>query len=693
MFTISVDTGGTFTDVVVADAEGGIWLAKALTAGDRAYCAIDSALQDIGTRLGISPRELLARTSRFNYGTTRSTNAVVEGATARTAFFTTAGFPDILLLREGGKPDPFRPMPYGRPYVPRHLTFEIEERIDSDGSVYRPLDEESVVRAIESARAQRVEAVAVCLLWSVANAAHERRVGELLAAHAPELAVTLSHQLNPTIREYRRASATALDASLKPLMQAYLRTLETDLRDAGLVGDLFISTSYGGSWRVPEIVDKPIYSIGSGPSMAPVAAVHYADADLPGGAAAHDLLVTDTGGTTFDVGLVRGGEIQQTGETWLGGRWVGAITGIRAVDVKSIGAGGGSIAWIDSGGLLRVGPRSAGSSPGPACYGRGGTEPTVTDAALLLGYLSGENFLGGRLPIDVGEARTAYAALAERLDMSVEEAAHAALTIATDNIVTAVREATIAQGVDPREVTIVAGGGAAGVNVGRIAAELGTRTVLLPSTAGAMSACGALFSDVVSEFTTVDFTATASLDAVRAAEALATVRAGAQRFLDGLADGTTKEQQIDFSVEARYPQQVWELTVPLPECRLTPADTPALHEDFHRVHERMFGLREPGQTLEVVAWKARATAVLEKPTVIVDPTGRRESATPERVSRAFFGGTGWVDVAIHRGDRLPIGAEIAGPAVIQEPTTTIVAYPGQRIRVTAGGNYLLETES
>jgi len=691
VYTISVDTGGTFTDVVVADSSGTLILAKALTNRERAFSAVSEALDEIGERLGLSTRDVISRTARFNYGTTRSTNAVVEGTAARTALFTTAGFPDVLLLREGGKPDPFRPMPYGKPYVPRHLTFEIDERMDAEGTPYRPLNEQSVRQAIDAAREQGAEAVAVSLLWSVANPAHELRVGELLDRHANGLPYTLSHQLNPMIREYRRASATSLDASLKPLMQTFFRDLEDDLRAAGFTGDLFISTSYGGSWRVPEIADKPIYSVGSGPSMAPVAAVHYADTDLPGGAAAHDLLVTDTGGTTFDVGLVRAGQIQQTNETWLGGRWIGKITGTRAVDVKSIGAGGGSIAWIDSGGLLRVGPRSAGSSPGPACYGLGGTQPTVTDAALVLGYLDPANFLGGRLKIDVDAAREVYEELGGRLGMTVEEAAHAALTISADNIVTAVRETTIAQGVDPREVTIVAGGGAAGMNIARIAAELGTRQVLLPRTAGAMSACGALFSDVVSEFSAVSYTETAAFDAAAANAALAEVDDKATRFLAGLGDGLAVEEKIEFSVEARYRQQAWELPVPLPARRLTAEHLPELEETFHQVHERVFGVREPGQYLELVSWTARAEAVLAKPDVRVDGDGRADHVVVDHTAPVYFGGTGWQDAAFHLGAALPLGAVVEGPAVIQEPTTTVVVYPGQRAEVTASGNYLITT--
>ena len=275
-FRISVDTGGTFTDVIVADEEGALHLAKAPTDLARAFQSIENALAQLEPELGVTVAELLARTDVFTYGTTRATNAIVEGRTARTAFFTTEGFPDILLLREGGKPEPFRQLPYPPPYVPRYLTFEIRERIDSEGDVFVTLDEQSVLDAIAEARRLRAEAVAVCLIWSIVNPEHELRVGELLAREWPEVPFTLSHQLNPIIREYRRASSTAIDASLKPVMQDYLRTLEQDLRAAGLGGHVFVATSFGGAWRPQEVTERPIYSIGSGPSMAPVAALTYA---------------------------------------------------------------------------------------------------------------------------------------------------------------------------------------------------------------------------------------------------------------------------------------------------------------------------------------------------------------------------------------------------------------------------------
>ena len=688
-YRISVDTGGTFTDVVVADDAGELHIGKALTTYQRAFEGIATGLEQIARQLGVELDALLTRADHFTYGTTRSTNAIVEHKTPPTAFFTTEGFPDILLMREGGKLDPFRQLPYPPPYVPRSRTFEIPERVDADGSVFRALDEEATVAAIHGAVAAGHEAIGVCLLWSTVNPGHELRVGELIAEHAPGVPFTLSHQLNPIVREYRRASSTVIDASLKPVMQAFLRELERDLRDAGFRGHLFVSTSFGGAWRPAEVIERPIYSVGSGPSMAPVAAVTYGALELGRNGMPPNLLVCDTGGTTFDVGLISDGQIHYTSETWLGGRWIGHITGTRAVDVKSIGAGGGSIAWADAGGMLHVGPQSSGADPGPACYGRGGVEPTITDAALLLGYLDGSNFLGGELVLDRAAAERAFAPLAERFGMTIEEAADAALVIASENIVGAIREITISQGIDPREVAIVAGGGASGLNIVAIARELGVGTVLIPKTAGALSACGALYSDVVSEFSVSRYAETRTLDRADVNEALEAAESRADAFLAALEDVEVVGVRREYFVEARYKQQVWELNVALPFDRVrSDEDVRAIEQAFHEVHQRIYAVHEPGQYLECLVWKVRATAELAKPAITGAAAGG--SAAPE-IAPLYFRGLGRIDGPRHDGTALAGGDHVDGPAVIREPTTTIVVPPGARATVTRSGNYLIDT--
>jgi N-methylhydantoinase A len=691
IYRISVDTGGTFTDVVVADAEGKLSISKALTTPRRAFEGINTALADIASTLGLSVRDLLTAGESFTYGTTRATNAIVEGKTARTAFFTTHGFPDILLLREGGKRDPFRQIPYPPPYIPRYLTFEIEERIDSEGDIFIPLNEGSVRAALERCRDLEVQAIGVSLLRSIVNPAHELRVGNLIAEALPDVPFTLSHQLNPIVREYRRTSSCVIDASLKPLMQEHLSTLDADLRAAGFHGHLFVATSFGGSWRPEEVIERPIYSVGSGPSMAPVAALIYTAAERATDDQNADFLVCDTGGTTFDVGLVSSGQINYTAETWLGGRWIGHITGIRSVDVKSIGAGGGSIAWLDPGGLLRVGPQSAGAEPGPACYGHGGTLPTVTDSAVILGYIDPNYFLGGRLALDVDAARRALAEhVAAPLGWSVEDAASAVLVIATENIVGAIREITISQGIDPREVMIVAGGGASGLNIVPIARELGCTRVMLPSTAGALSACGAMYADIISEFSVSRYVETRGFDFDAVNEALAMVEDRAKAFLRGLEDIDLVSTRIEFLVAARYRQQVWELDIPLAGSRLKcEADVRALEQTFHDTHRRVFAVDEPGQYLECLVWKSRATAVTAKPAVSARAL---ESGDGDMVKHgpAFFRNLGLTETPMYSGVYLTPGTCVTGPAIIREPTTTVVVYPGSTVTVTPLGNYLLE---
>lgn len=390
-YRISVDTGGTFTDMVVLDEAGRLHLGKALTTPDRIFDGMAGALAVVADQIGLSPGDLLGQTSILLYGTTRATNAIVTRKTAKTAFLTTMGFRDTLTLKEGGKHGPHDySYDYPDPYIPRRYTFEIEGRIGAQGEEVVPVSQEQIRQVVATLKQRAFEAVAVSLLWSIADPAHELAVGRMLDEMMPGVPYTLSHQLVPILREYRRASATAIDASLKPLMQRHLRDMDKDLNAAGFCGDLLISTSVGGCQQVDELIARPIHTLKSGPAMAPVAGRAYAAVERLGGNA----IVCDTGGTTFDVGLVRDGSLVYTRDAWLGQRWLGDIIGTSTVDVRSVGAGGGSIAWLDPGGLLRVGPQSAGSVPGPACYGRGGDQPTVTDAALVLGYIDPAYFNG-----------------------------------------------------------------------------------------------------------------------------------------------------------------------------------------------------------------------------------------------------------------------------------------------------------
>jgi N-methylhydantoinase B len=428
----------------------------------------------------------------------------------------------------------------------------------------------------------------------------------------------------------------------------------------------------------------------SGPAMAPLAGLSYAQSEnLP-----QEVLIVDTGGTTFDVSLVRNGEIKYTRETWLGAPYTGHNVGMASVDVRSVGAGGGSIAWVDSGGLLQVGPRSAGAMPGPACYAQGGTEPTVTDAALVLGYIDPEHFLNGRMPLDASAARAAIAEIAEPLGMSPEKAAFAVITIASETMIKAIEEITVNEGVNPRESVLVAGGGAAGLNILPIAKALGCKQVLLPKTAGALTAYGAQFSDIVTEFSASQFARSDHWAADDVNKTLGGITAQMESFADELRAKGITTFKSEFFVDARYANQQYETEIKMPTARFdSAADLTALVAAFNENHQRLYGVSEEDAVLECLNWKGRLTASLEKPAPSRARAGIGAAPTADRSTRAFFGDLGEFDAPVYLGATLGAGATIDGPAIIEEPTTTVVIYPGSRATVTDAGNYLLDVES
>jgi len=684
-YKISVDTGGTFTDVVVQDDKGKVVIGKALTTPDRIFEGMRGAIQMAAGELGVSLETLLGEAGLLIYGTTRSTNAIVQGKVAKTAFLTTKGFPDILVTREGGKfgPHDFS-YDFPKPYIARRHTFEVGERVSSEGEIVTELDEAGARELARKLVDDGFEAAAVCFLWSIANPKHELRMAEILAEDAPGIAVSLSHVLVPIVREYRRASTTAIDASIKPLMQNHLREMQQDLVAAGFAGDVLVSTSAGGCTHVADLVEKPVHTVKSGPAMAPVAGRAFARMEGLG----DDVIICDTGGTTFDVGLVREGELKYTRETWLGGQWMGHLTAISSVDVRSVGAGGGSIAWIDNGGLLRVGPMSAGSVPGPACYGKGGDKATVTDAALVLGYIDPAYFLGGRMALDVEAARAAIDALAEELGISRERTAFAIINIANEHMINAIQDITVAEGFDPSESTLVAGGGAAGINIVPIARELGVKTIVLPKTASAFSASGMQFSDIIFEESGNCVTTTGRFDYEGVKNTLDEIDARLDKASNDLKIAAGGETRREYTVEARYLTQVWELDAALPDRKIESAeDVEGLVDAFHQSHERVFAVRDDTAQVECLNWRGRMTVKLGEANWAGDKATGGESRSSG--TRKSYFGEALADVPVYRGQDLQAGYEIAGPAIIEEPTTTVVVYPGSTARVSANSNYII----
>jgi N-methylhydantoinase A len=684
----AIDSGGTFTDLVVEDADGGLTLFKQPTTPDDPVVGVLEVLSQAAGSEGLELAEFLGGIEILIHGTTRSTNAVLTGTTARTALVVTEGHPDTLVFREGGRLHPFDwSEEYPEPYIPRALTFELSERIGSEGEVVRALDEDQVREVAARLSDLEVGAVAVCLLWSIVNAAHEQRVGALLSEHLPGVPVVLSHQLNPVLREYRRASSAAIDASLRPLMSSYLGSLEDRLHAAGFTGRLLMVSTTGGLMEAADMARTPILSINSGPAMAPVAGRQYAQQ-----VAAETAIVADTGGTSYDVSLVRGGRIPMTREAWLGEQYTGHITGFPAVDVRSIGAGGGSIAWVDDGGLLHVGPRSAGSEPGPVAYGRGGLEPTVTDASLVLGYLSPDSFLGGQMSLDGSAAAAAISErVAERLGLPLLPAAAAVMSLATEHMVQAIDGITVAQGVDPRSAVLVGGGGAAGFNAVAIARRLGCPSVLIPPTSPALSAVGALISDLTTEYSAPVFAESNRFVPQRVDSVLVELEQRCEAFRARL--GAPRElTTVAFTAEARYSSEVWQIDLPLRGSRLsTPEELNTFTEDFGSLHEELYGVRDTASPVFITGLRARVSCALGHRT-----DGALHLATNGRSPKhrqAYFPPFGELAAEVRALSDLRSGESLPGPAIVESAYATVVIDPGAVATLLPSGGLVIDPEA
>lgn len=679
---LSVDIGGTFTDLVVERA-GVLRLFKSPTVPHDPVQGILDVLATAAEadRLGFA--DFLAQVASFTHATTRGLNAVLTGAAARTALLVTAGHPDILVLREGGRRDPYDfTVSYPEPYVPRSLTFEVPERTLSTGEHLVPIDVGAVETLCDRIRELDVESIAVCLLWSTVNPAHELAVADVLTRALPGVPFTLSHTLNPSLREYRRASSTAIDASLKPLMSEYIANLTARLSAAGLEGRILMVTSMGGVVDAADAADAPIVTLNSGPSMAPVAGRAYAAEDT----GSDVVIIADAGGTTYDVTLVRRGEIPSTRTAWVGEPGIGHMTGLPSIDVKSAGAGGGSIAWVDAGGLLHIGPQSAGSIPGPACYGRGGTAATVTDAALVLGYLDAEHFSSGSMTLDLDAARAAIVRdVGTPLGIDIIAAASAILELTTEQMVHAIEEITLEQGIDPAHAVLVGGGGAAGLNAAAVAERLGCRALVMPAVGAALAAAGALMSDLTAVYSTTIPAMTDSFDTDAVNAGLAELLARGSDFAARMGHDSANTALY---AEARYPQQIWELEVPLRRPRFDgDADVAGFVADFHDVHEEILGIRDDASHVEIVSWGARVNVPLPGSGRVL--SAHVDAGQRPTIRRAYVPGTGMVEVPVRPLASLAAGETIRGPVLVESPFTTIVIADESEVGVAASGSLVI----
>ncbi len=689
---ICIDIGGTFTDAAIVDEQGNLKIYKVPTTPDDYNDGIITVLKLAADSSKKPLPEFMESCGSFVggslvHGTTISTNAMLEGRVAKVGFICTKGFRDTLLFREGYKENPFDfQVDYPEPFVPRYLTLPVTERTNSEGGIYTPLNEDEVRQAVKQFKEWNVEAIAVSLMWSVANPVHEQRIREIIKEEWPEISCSISSEVNPVIREYRRAISTCVDVALKPLVTGYVDSLRKRLEEIGYKGALGVLNSSGGVMSADEIITRPIYSIDSGPALTCVAGKVFVRTELN----IENVLTVDMGGTSFDVSVIREGEIAVSREVKVGEE----LLGISKVDIKCVGAGGGSIAWVDSGGLIHVGPKSAGAVPGPACYGMGGEEPTVTDANVVLGYFDPGYFLGGRMKLDEGLAEKAVGKIAKTLDLGLIDAAHAIHSTVNSNMYSAIYDVTVWQGIDPRGYLLVNGGGCGGAHIIPIADSLKVPRVLIPNVAGGLSAVGGAIADLVAEYSISHYTETTDFDHNGVKKTVDTLKQWATEFLD--REGVSAERRaMELIVEARYPYQVWELPVSITDLDLTTdAGVAEMINRFHDVHLKIFGIKEPGAYLECLFWRVRALGKTLFDVKFAEQTlhdGKPSSAALMGTRKAYFNKPkGMTETPIYLGNELRYNNKFLGPAIIEDETSTTVVPPDKKVSVTKYGSYLIE---
>ena len=685
-FEIAVDVGGTFTDFVLREDRVLTAYKSSSTPGDIAD-GILQGLEMIAGRRGETLAALLSRCSSFACGTTVATNAILESKAAKTALLCTEGFRETLSIRDGGKADTYNIyLDFPPPYIPRHLTFGVHERINAEGGVETPIDEAQVLPIFAQLKAWKIEAVAVSLLWSIANPAHEQRLGEMIAAALPGIPYSLSHRVSPTLREYRRTSATALDASLKPVVRRGVGELEGRLRDAGFAGVLTFVTSNGGRTSPAEILEKPVYLCLSGPSAAPMAGCNLAK---QAGITHGNVLTIDMGGTSFEVSIATDWQVPMHREGVIGGH----MFGVPSVDVRTIGAGGGSIARVDAGGFIHVGPASAGAFPGPACYGRGGTLPTVTDANLVRDLLEPSRFADGQMELLRDKAEAAVRDhVGTPLGMELRAAAALICTTVEQNMVAAIEDITVRRGIDPREFVLVSGGSAAGLHVVPIARELGIRQVLVSPLAGVLSAYGVATGDIRFNFARSLFTSTASFDYAGVARVLGELEAEGMAYLDRMRVPADR-RALAYTTEARYAGQAWQLTLPLAVPRIPDAATLAdVVEAFHQLHERLYTVRAQSDPVEFTEWNLVAIGHSESDATSAPRQGVAGPTAIVSPSRMVFlpDHGGEVEIPVLDAANLMPGQVVRGPCLVQDRLSVTLVPRESEARQTPDGSLLID---
>ncbi len=687
MFSIGVDVGGTFTDLVCANERGEVRSEKLLTTPEDQAVGVLQGIEQLARSYGTGVAEFLGEVSVVIHGTTVATNTMLEYKGARTGLITTAGFRDTIEIRRNYKEAAFD-IHLSAPHqiVPRRRRLGVTERINYAGEIVKPLDEDEVRTAAARLAADGIESLAICFLFSFLNPIHEQRARDIVREQLPDLHISLSSEVLPQVREFERLSTTLVDAYVTPGLRRYLGSLANLLAERGFAGETFIMQGNGGVVGIEEASRRGIHALLSGPASGVVAG-----AQLGHLSGFENVITVDMGGTSFDVCLVQDGQPKTGTDQWMSRYRVA----VPFIDIHTIGAGGGSIAWVDEGGALRVGPESAGARPGPACYGFGGREPTVTDADLVLGYIDPGGFLGGDMRLDLAAAKEAIEShVAKPMGMTVTEAAAGVFRIVNHGMSNSVRQVSLSKGYDPRDFALTAFGGAGAIHASALTEDLGIRRVLVPKgTAPVLCALGDLLSDLRVSRVRSFYGRSGDLRA----EALAALC----EEMRGEAGEELANQEADlettlarFSLEMRYLGQTHEVTVPLSgHGAVSESELTATFDRFHELHEQLYTFKKPGDEIEVLSVQLDLIGVRHKPSLPSSALGDEDPAAALRTHRPVysFQKKDYVSTPIYDGDRLQAGHRVDGPAVIEEARTSIVLFPEQSVRLDAYLTYVIET--
>ncbi|MFZ9487631.1 MAG: hydantoinase/oxoprolinase family protein [Alphaproteobacteria bacterium] len=690
-YRVGVDIGGTFTDIVLLGSDGTIHTKKISSSVDNYARAIVEGLVEVFREQGLSGADI----EEIRHGTTVASNAILEHKGARTGLVTTKGFRDVLEIRTLRMPRLYD-LTWSKPepLVERYLRQVVDERVDAQGRVERALDPADAERAIDRLLAEKVEAIAICLINSFANPAHELMLRDVVRRKAPGLPLSVSYEVLPEIKEYERTSTTVVNAYVMPVVATYLRALRRGLDEAGIPARLLLMQSNGGLTTDVAAAERPMNIIESGPAGGVVGGQALARAR------GLDRIITfDMGGTTAKAAMVEAGEVTRAAEYSVGaGIMIGSrlLTGagyilkVPAIDLAEVGAGGGSHVWIDAGGSLQIGPESAGSTPGPVCYARGGEVPTVTDANVLLGYINPSHLVGGAVKLDAARAREVFEAkVARPLGMSIEAAAHGAHQIAASNMIRAIKAVSTERGRDPRAFSLFAFGGNGPLFACGMAAALGMRRVVVPPSAGLFSSFGLLYADVEHHYARSfrRLLRKADLGEIEAAWNELAGQARAQLAAEGFEG---ERARLKRSASLHYQGQSYELVVPMPDGPIDAAMVRLLEEGFGQEHEKTYGHRAgPDEPVELVAMQVVGQGLREGPSVPERVRPTRPEPVPPPPRRAWFGGAhGWVETPVLR--RSDLATARSGPLIVEEYDATCVVPPGACAQLDAGGSIVID---